>query len=231
MENPARLTEEYQRRIADAQGGGGVRQDVDALNEQIARLRRGIDRLIDGYAEGIISRPEFQPRVAGLKQRLGRLQGERKARSETLELERDLVLVIGRLEEFITRMRIGLDELDWNGRRDVVRALIRRIEIDHDNVDVVFRVPSRSPEGGGGPSEGAQPVPGSLNRQHCGNVHDLPGVILGGAVFDGDTLDQIIGIHKALLASRGRRRERQPEQACACCRSVVRLRRRLIFGG
>ncbi len=174
LENPARLTEEYQRRIADAQGDGGARQDVDTLDEQIARLRRGIDRLIDGYAEGIINPPEFEPRVAGLKQRLGRLQGERRARSETLELERDLVLVIGRLEEFITRMRTGLGELDWNGRRDVIRALIRRIEIDHDNVDVVFRVPSRSPEGGGGPSEAAQPVPGSSNRQHCGNVHYRP---------------------------------------------------------
>lgn len=74
-----------------------------------------------------------------------------------LELERDLVLVIGRLK-FITRMRTGVGELDWNGRRDVIRALIRRIEVDHDNVDVVFCVPSRSPEGGGGPSGAAQPV-------------------------------------------------------------------------
>jgi site-specific DNA recombinase len=171
LENPTRLTEEYQRRIADAQGGTGIRQDVDALNEQIARLRRGIDRLIDGYAEGIISRPEFQPRVAGLKQRLGKLQGERSALSETLELERDLVLVIGRLEEFITRMRTGVGELDWNGRRDVIRALIRRIEIDHDDVDVVFRVPDRAPDGG--PS-GSAAGPASSNRQHCGNVHHPP---------------------------------------------------------
>ena len=62
------------------------------------------------------------------------------------------MLVIGRLEEFITRMRTEVGELDWNGRRDVIRALIRRIEIDHDDVDVVFRVPGRAPDGGPAPA-------------------------------------------------------------------------------
>lgn len=97
LEHPGRLAEEYQRRIADAQGGGGLRHDVDMLDGQIVRLRRGIDRLIDGYAEGIINRPEFGPRVSGLKQRLSRLEAERIALTETLDLERDLVLIIGRL--------------------------------------------------------------------------------------------------------------------------------------
>jgi site-specific DNA recombinase len=118
LEDPTRLTEEYQRRTADAKAGSGVRQNIDTLGGQIARLRRGIDRLIDGYAEGIISRAEFEPRVSGLKQRLDRLEGEQIVLTERLDLERDLVLIIGRLEEF-TRMRTGFGELDWNGRRDV----------------------------------------------------------------------------------------------------------------
>ena len=170
LENPARVAEEYQRRIADAQGRDGARQDVDSVDGQIARLRRGIDRLIDGYAEGIINRPEFEPRVSGLKQRLGRLERERIALIETLDLKRNLVLIVGHLEEFTTRVRTGVGELDWNGRRDVMRALIRRIEIDHDKVDVVFRVPGR-PSDGGGPSGLAPPGSGSPDRQHCGDVH------------------------------------------------------------
>jgi site-specific DNA recombinase len=170
LDNPERVAEEYRRRIADAQGGGGARQNADTVDGQIARLRRGIDRLIDGYAEGIINRSEFEPRVSGLKQRLGRLEGERIALNETLDFERDLVLVIGRLEDFTTRMRAGVGELDWNGRRDVIRALIRRIEVDHDKVEVVFRVPGRSP-GGGGSSGSAPPGSGLPDRQHCGNVH------------------------------------------------------------
>ena len=39
----------------------------------MARLRRGMDRLIDSYAEEVIDADEFRPRLAGLKQRLMRL--------------------------------------------------------------------------------------------------------------------------------------------------------------
>jgi site-specific DNA recombinase len=168
--DPGRLAQEYRRRLADATAGGGLRQNIDILDGQMTRLRRGIGRLIDGYAEGIIDRAEFEPRVSGLKQRLSRLEGERAALIETLDLERDLVLVIGRLEEFTARMQAGLGGLDWNGRRDVIRALVRRIEIDHDKINVVFRVPGPSPEGSG-PVGSEPPGAGTLNWQHCGNVH------------------------------------------------------------
>ena len=56
--------------------------------------------------------------------------------------------VIGRLEEFTPRLQTGLSQLDWSARRDVIRALVRRIEIDHDKIEVIFRVPGPSPEGG-----------------------------------------------------------------------------------
>ena len=171
LKDPARLADEYQRRISEAQTGGGARDDINTLDRQIARLRSGIERLIDSYAEGIIGRAEFEPRISGLKQRIGRLENDRKALTEKLELERDLVLVIGRLEEFTSRLQIGLSELDWSARRDVIRALVKRIEIDHDKIDVVFRVPGPSPQGGtpSGPPSPTDTAP--PNWQHCGNVH------------------------------------------------------------
>jgi site-specific DNA recombinase len=67
--------------------------------------------------------------------------------TDKFELERDLVLVIGRLEEFTSRLKAGLSELDWSARREVIRALVKRIEIDHDRIAVVFRVPGSSPQG------------------------------------------------------------------------------------
>jgi site-specific DNA recombinase len=33
-------------------------------------LRRGIARLIDGYAEGLIEKVEFEQRITGLRQRI-----------------------------------------------------------------------------------------------------------------------------------------------------------------
>ena len=65
------------------------------------------------------------------------------------EAQRDLILVIGRLEEFSVAVRENLDLLDWSARRDVIRLMVRRIEIDEGQVEIVFRVPP-APSGGTG---------------------------------------------------------------------------------
>ena len=156
LEDPSRLAAEYRRRLDELQQGTGDRNQAAALDRQIEGLRRGIGRLIDSYAEGVIDRDEFQPRIAGLKERLARVKEQRQALVEAAEAERSLTLVIGRVEDFAAKVHRSLDELDWQGTREIVRALVRRIEIDGDAVEVVFRVPP-SPDdspGGAGPSLG-----------------------------------------------------------------------------
>ena len=172
LDDPTRIAGEHERRIAAALGAdaGG---DVEALDRQIVRLRRGVDRLIDGYTEGIIDPDQFKPRLAGLKGRLTRLQSERDRAMAAHEAERGFQLVLGRIEEFAQRVRAGLDGLDWQARRDVIRTLVRRIEIDRDQVEVVFRVPgATTPSGEGVPPPGSSPAPGPGQiRQHCGRNH------------------------------------------------------------
>ncbi len=171
LDDPRRVTAEHERRAAAARDGR-AREDVDGLERQMARLRRGMDRLIDSYAEEVIDADEFRPRLAGLKQRLMRLQAERDAALAAHEARRSLQLVIGRLEEFADRVRAGLDGLDWHGRREIIRALVRRIEIDREEVEVVFRIPGAPPPADGGTIPGSDPSQprGTLppNRQHRG---------------------------------------------------------------
>jgi site-specific DNA recombinase len=114
----------------------------------MASLQRGIGRLIDSFAEGLIDRPEFEPRIAGLKARILRLRERRQHAVEAAEAERELTLIIGRLDEFATKVRGRLDELDFPGMQDIIRTLVRRIEIDASRVEIVFRVPP--PFGGSG---------------------------------------------------------------------------------
>jgi site-specific DNA recombinase len=143
-----------------------------ALDRQAEGLRRGTGRLIDIYAEGVVERHEFQPRIAGLRERLARVEEQRRMLVEAAEAERGLSLVIGRVEDLAAKVRRGLDELDWRGTREIVRALVRRIEVDGDAVEVVFRVPPPSPDGG---PDDASPRPGGPpDRQHCGDDHHPP---------------------------------------------------------
>ncbi|CAO3428515.1 Resolvase-like [Azospirillum argentinense] len=141
LEDPGRVADEYRRRLSAPSTGSSEADDIALLDRQAASLRRGIGRLIDGYAEGLFDRAEFEPRVAGLRSRLGQVEERQRLAAEAVEAARELTVIIGRLDEFATRVRQGLDGIDWEDKRDIIRTLVRRIEIDGDHVEVVFRVP------------------------------------------------------------------------------------------
>ena len=160
-----RLAAEYQRRLNQACDIPGEAGGTD-LERRIAALRRGLGRLIDGYAEGLIERGEFEPRINGMRRRLAQLEADRQRRLAEAETERNLILLVGRLDEFAEKVRGGLDGLDWNGIREIIRAMIRRVEVDGDHVNVVFRVPPPSPPCGIGCPSGPMPSSGE-DWQDC----------------------------------------------------------------
>ena len=156
LQDPGRVADEFRRRIGQVHDADGPPEQVARLDRQMMTLRRGIDRLIDGYAGGFIDKTQFEPRIAGLKLRLSQLQDQQQVAVEAANAERELSLVISRLEDFSAKISRGLDRLDWQGMRNIIHTVVRRIEIDHDSVEVVFRVPP-------GPEQ--TPSPGSA--QHC----------------------------------------------------------------
>ena len=156
---PERVACEYRRRLGELAAGGRVDIDLGEVERRIGVLRRGIGRLIDGYAEGIIERAEFEPRVADLRARVAQLEEQRTMLAAAVAAERDIRMVIGRLEDFSAEVRDRLDRLDWAARREIIRLMVRRVEIDDGQIEIVFRIPP--PSGGpGGTRDGK-------SRQHC----------------------------------------------------------------
>ena len=62
------------------------------------------------------------------------------------EQTRSLQLVIGKLSVFAEMVRERLETADWSLRRDIVRTLVKRIEVAEDVVRVVFRIEPGSSE-------------------------------------------------------------------------------------
>ena len=174
LDDPGRVAAEHQRRLEQARTSPGDAKDAD-LGRRIAALRRGIGRLIDGYAEGLIEREEFEPRVEGMRRRLAHAEAERRTMAANAEAERDLTLLVGRLEEFAHKVHSSLGTLDWEGTREIMRAMVRRVEVDGDHVNVVFRVPPPSQPGSGGHPCNPAPPSGRV-RQDCRGRH---GCIVG----------------------------------------------------
>jgi site-specific DNA recombinase len=139
LAEPSRLADEYQRRLAAVQAPAGE-ADAALVDQQIAKLRQGIARLIDGYAEGYLDQAEAEPRIRRFKERLQALQVQAEQQHAQAQQHIHLQLVIGRLEEFSAKVTTGLEHLDWTGRRELIRTLVNRVEIGQDSVNVVFRV-------------------------------------------------------------------------------------------
>ncbi len=65
--------------------------------------------------------------------------------------------MIGQLEEFARRVSEGLREPDWETQREIIRALVKQVEVDEGEIRIVYRV-SPSPFEHG-PQQG--------HSQHC----------------------------------------------------------------
>jgi len=150
LEEPRRLEREYQRRL---QAPSREDEDLAAIEVRIGKVRRGIARLIDSYAESLIEKQEFEPRISRLRQRLAGLQGQAQQITDEVARQVELRLIISRLEEFAMKVRDNLDEADWLTKRELIRTLVKRVEIGKEKVNVVFRVTpdpfDLSPERGG----------------------------------------------------------------------------------
>src|SRR5262245_49632136 len=138
LAHPERLAEEYRRRLQPETHA--QRTPLATVEAQISTLRQGVARLIDSYADGLIDKSEFEPRITRLRQHLARQEAQRQALADEATLHGELQLIIGRLEDFAAKLHDGLEAADWASKRDLIRALVKRVEVARHEVNVVFRI-------------------------------------------------------------------------------------------
>ena len=137
LAHPARLAEAYRRRLQPETRAN--RTPLATIADQMSKLRQGVARLLDRYAESLIDKYEFEPRMTRLRQRLARLEEQRQALADEAALDGELQVIIGRLEDFAAKLHNGLEAADWASKRDLIRALVKRVEVARNEVNVVFR--------------------------------------------------------------------------------------------
>jgi site-specific DNA recombinase len=140
LAHPERVAEEYQRRLQTTTAG--THQAQATLEAQLGKVRQGLARLIDSYAEGLLEKHEFEPRITRLRQRLTQLEEQRQQLIDVTALQTEIRLIVGRLEDFAAKIDAGLEDSDWLSKREMIRALVKRVEVTPDRVNVVFRVDS-----------------------------------------------------------------------------------------
>ena len=101
------MAEEYQRRLQASTSG--TRQARATLETQIGKVRPGVARLIDDYAEGLLEKHEFEPRITRLRQRIAALEEQRQQLLDEACPDR-ASFDYWTLEDFATQIDTGLEE-------------------------------------------------------------------------------------------------------------------------
>jgi site-specific DNA recombinase len=156
LEDPSRLEQEYRQRLLAKENS----TELTGLEASLGRLRQGIARLIDSYAEGMIDKAEFEPRITRMRERIQQLEAQIRQIQDEAGMEQELRLILGRLETFASKVKEGLAEADWLTRREIIRTLVKRVEVDQEHVNVIFRIGPTTPST---PSDHP-----TQSLQHCG---------------------------------------------------------------
>jgi site-specific DNA recombinase len=135
---PGRIEAEYRRRLEHPAEPSD--QNRRAIDTQILGLKRRIARLTEMYEEEFLERNAFQTRMATARTRLEKMEAEARTAAEQEAGETELRLVIGQLKTFAKRVRSRLTQCDWETRQQIIRALVKRVEIGEQNVRVVYKV-------------------------------------------------------------------------------------------
>lgn len=166
LNNPQRIVEEYQRRI-QAFAQSPLDPSKDTLEKQIQQLKRGMERLVDSYTQEHIEQDAFERRIKAMKQRLKILEEHQQKTLDHKKLQGELTLIMTNVENFSSNIHSRLENIEWLQKRQIIRALVKRIEIGIQQVQVVFRIQELPTV-----SDPSQNQRGQENLQYCHSGHE-----------------------------------------------------------
>jgi site-specific DNA recombinase len=138
LEEPGRIRREFERRLAG--NGSETSPQRQRAATEAATLQRKMSRLIDAFQDELLDKNQFEPRMTAMRSRLASLKAEVESEAAAEAAIREMRLVIDRLETFAERIRSDLAAADWATRRDLIRTLVKRVEIEKEQVRLIYKV-------------------------------------------------------------------------------------------
>jgi site-specific DNA recombinase len=156
LRHPQAVQQEFRRRLRE--DGADDTGASDQLSRQIQSARRAISRLIDAYTDELLTKDDFAPRLEMARTRLARLESQAAELARRQSRDAELKHAIGTLDEFFEQLRNGLENVDWTARREIIRTLVKAVQIEAQTIKIIYRIDLRP--FADGPDRGRQ-------LQHC----------------------------------------------------------------
>ena len=119
---------------------GTLLDNLEALRSQKTKLEYAVERLIDSFAEGLIEKGQFATRIARTKSRIADLDSKIGAYAGDVDQREHLRVAMKRLRELAATIGPELGSADVQRRREIIRTVVHRIDIDTDVIKIIFRI-------------------------------------------------------------------------------------------
>ena len=139
LADPQRIEQEMNRRL-DSPTQTPEEQPGKKPQSQIDRLHRALARLIDAYSDGLLDKSDFEPRVKSTRAQLSQLTAQLQSQEDQQQRARELRGIVDHLQTFSHQVNNGLNEASWQTKQELIRTLVKRIEIDNEQINVIYRV-------------------------------------------------------------------------------------------
>jgi site-specific DNA recombinase len=134
--NPERIQLEHPERST----AGTLLGTLEILRSQRTKLQHAMERLIDSFTEGLIEKDQFTSRMDRTKTRIADLDAKIKAGAGDVDQLERIRLATRRLRDLAAAVGPELAGADWQRKREFIRTLVQRIDIDTEVIKIIFRV-------------------------------------------------------------------------------------------
>jgi site-specific DNA recombinase len=135
---PARLRQEYERRLNNIDMSQS--DDSDIVRKMTLKVEQGLQRLIDAYEEGLITKKEFETRCTLARQRIQSLKVQAETANEAETLRHAAQETASCFEEFARLVHAGMNIDDFQTRLKILRLLVQKIEVDEQDIKISYKV-------------------------------------------------------------------------------------------
>ena len=144
LEDPSLIQNELDRRLAAAQTANPAKQREKALQRDLARHRKSMDRLLTAYQEDLLSLDELRRRMPELRQRERALQAELQSILDQVNDRAVYLRLAETLSSFLARLRTSADTLDIQERQRIVRLLVKEVLVGEETIVIRHSIPLSS---------------------------------------------------------------------------------------
>jgi site-specific DNA recombinase len=133
-----------------ARGGHWLPQELQArranLRRGYAALNQQLERLTEAYLAGVVPLAEYERRRRETEARLRALEGQERELMQETDRQDETARLAAHAEAFCRHVREGLEQADFDRKRELLELLIDRVIVTNGAVEIRYVIPT-GPDG------------------------------------------------------------------------------------